>query len=66
MLLFKSVTVVVLLKWLDSLKNHGQTNIQISKKVERETKELAGTFTSSFSSEETPGDWKVANITKLF
>lgn len=37
-----------------------------AKEVERETKELAGTFTSSFSSEETPGDWKVANITKLF
>lgn len=54
LLLFKSVTVVVLLKWLDSLKNHGQTNIQISKKVERETKELAGTFTSSFSSERDP------------
>lgn len=37
-----------------------------AKEVERETKELTGTFTSSFSSEETPGDWKVANITKLF
>lgn len=37
-----------------------------AKGVERETKELADTFTSSFSLEETPGDWKVANTRKLF
>lgn len=38
----------------------------LAKEVERETKELADTFTSSINSEETPGDWKVANITKFF
>jgi len=37
-----------------------------AKEVGRETKELAGTFTSSFSLEETSGDWKVANTIKLF
>lgn len=37
-----------------------------AKEVGKQTKELADTFRSSFSLEETPGDWKVANITKLF
>lgn len=36
------------------------------KEVRGETKALADAFKSSFSLEETPGDWKVANITKLF
>lgn len=36
-----------------------------AKEVEKETKVLAGTFTSSFSSEETLGDWKVANIAEI-